>query len=166
MKKQFLSVLLIAIFGLSVSLVSCKSKPKDADIKASIETALRMNPMSANTRVDVKDGVATISGECKDELCKAKCAEVAAAVKGVKSVVNYCTVAPAPPPVVVVNSDDMVLSKGLADALKDQPGVQYAVRDGKIVLTGEISKAKWVMLKPTLDKMMSKGYDLSKLTIK
>ncbi|MEO7984375.1 MAG: BON domain-containing protein, partial [Bacteroidota bacterium] len=76
-----------------------------------------------------------------------------------------CTVAPAPPPP-IVNASDENLTNGLADALKDHPGVKSSVIDGKIVLTGEIAKAKWVAVKQMLDKLKPKGYDLSGLTIK
>ena len=41
-----------------------------------------------------------------------------------------------------------------------------AIADGKIVLTGEIAKVKWMVLKPILDKLKSKGYDLTGLKIK
>lgn len=152
--------------GLLLSLsffTACKKKVKDADIKAAIETALKADPLAANTTVSVEKGVATISGECKDEACKTHCAELVKGIKGVKEVVNNCTVA-APPP--VVNADDAALTQGLTDALKDHPGVKFSIADGKIVLTGEIAKAKWVAVKQMLDKLKSKGYDLAGLTIK
>jgi osmotically-inducible protein OsmY len=160
MKKINASLLLIAVSFLAIGFVSCKSKPKDADIKAAIETALKADPMAAGTSVSVEKGVATITGECKDDACKTHCAELVKGIKGVKEVVNNCTVAPA-----VVNATDDVLTKGLADALKDFPSVKSSVVDGKIVLTGEIAKAKWAMLKQMLDKLMSKGYDLAGLKI-
>lgn len=158
------SVIMVAVLTMALGITSCKSKPKDADIKAAVETALKADPMAMGTVVDVKDGVATISGECMDDMCKAHCAELVAGIKGVKSVVNNCTVAPPPAP--VVNADDAALSSGLMDALKDMPGVKGSITEGKIVLTGEIAKAKWAMLKQTLDKMKPKGYELSGLTIK
>ena len=37
---------------------------------------------------------------------------------------------------------------------------------GKIVLKGEIAKAKWAALKQMLDKLTPKGYNLDGLTIK
>lgn len=120
--------------------------------------------MGANTMVTVDKGVATITGECKDDMCKASCEKIVAGVKGVKSVVNNCNVAAAPMP--VMNGDDEALTKGLMDALKDNSTVKSSVANGKIVLTGEISKAKWVALKQMLDKLKSKGYDLAGLTIK
>lgn len=164
MKKLTIPVLLMGIFALAISFTSCKKKMKDADIKAAIETALKADPMAANTVVSVDKGVATISGECKDEMCKTHCADLVKGIKGVKEVVNNCTIAPPPAP--VVNAEDEALARGLADALKDQPGLSFSINEGKIVLTGEIAKAKWLALKQTLDKLKSKGYDLAGLTIK
>jgi len=163
MKKLSTAILLMGVLALTISFTSCKKKAKDADIKAAIETALKADPMSANTMVSVDKGVATISGECKDEACKTHCADLVKGIKGVKEVVNNCTVA-APMP--VVNADDAALTQGLTDALKDHPGVKFSINEGKIVLTGEIAKAKWVAVKQMLDKLMSKGYDLAGLTIK
>ncbi len=154
----------MGVFALAISFNACKKKVKDADIKAAIETALKADPMSANTMVSVDKGVATITGECKDELCKTHCAEMVKGIKGVTEVVNNCTIAPKMD--VVVNADAEALTKGLMDALKDHAGVKSSVVDGKIVLTGEIAKAKWAALKKMLDKLMSKGYDLTGLTIK
>jgi hyperosmotically inducible periplasmic protein len=163
MKKLFLPLLLIAATAFTVSFTSCKGKPKDADIQAEIVKALAADPMAANTKVTVDKGVATLSGECKDDMCKAHCAEMVGKIKGVTSVVNNCTVAPVVAP--VINPADDILNKGLVDALKDHPTVKSSIADGKIVLTGEIAKAKWMMLKPLLDKLKAKGYDLAGLKI-
>lgn len=165
--KRRAPVFLIAVLALTVSFSSCKKKMKDADIKAAVEKALAADPMSANTTVSVEKGVATITGECKDEMCKSKCEEMVKGIKGVEKVVNNCTVAPPPPPpAAVINPADEELTKGVADALKDVPGIKSSVADGKIVLTGEIAKAKWAGLKQLLDKLKPKGYDLTGLTIK
>ena len=164
MKKLSTSILLMGVLALTISFTSCKKKAKDADIKAAIETALKADPMSVNTMVSVDKGVATLTGECKDQACKDHCGEMVKGIKGVKEVVNNCMVAP--PPMPVMNADAEALTKGLTDALKDHPGVKFSVNEGKIVLTGEIAKAKWVAVKQMLDKLMSKGYDLTGLTIK
>ena len=164
MNKVFFRTLALTLLICTALLFSCKNKPKDADIKAAIETALKADPMASGTTVSVEKGIATITGECKDEACKTHCAELVKSIKGVKEVVNNCTVAPADAP--VVNPADDVLIKGLNDALKDHPGVRYELKDGKIVLIGELAKAKWIAVKQMLDKLQSKGYDLSKLIIK
>lgn len=166
MKKFRTPFLLIAVASLAIGFSSCKSKPKDADIKAAIETALKADPMAAGTTVSVDKGVATLAGECKDEMCKTHCAELVKGIKGVKDVVNNCTIAAPPPPPMTTDATMDMLSQGLTDALKDHPGVTGTVENGKIVLKGEIAKAKWAMIKQTLDKLKPAGYELSGLKIK
>ncbi|MEO5945595.1 MAG: BON domain-containing protein [Chitinophagaceae bacterium] len=161
MKKISTTIAMMAFFALAISFTACKSKVSDGDIKTNVETALKADPMGGNIMVAVDKGVVTISGESKDDASKTHFGEIAKGVKGVKEVINNCTVTPP-----VVNSTDDVLSRGLADALKDNPGVTGSVEMGKIVLKGEIAKAKWMSLKQMLDKLTPKGYDLDGLTIK
>jgi hyperosmotically inducible protein len=157
MKKLLSSFLLVALAFTAIGFTSCKKKVKDADIKTAIETALKADPMAANTMVSVEKGVATITGECKDEMCKAHCADMVKAIKGVTSVVNNCTVAP--PVVAPLTTDTAVdaLSKSVADALKDYPGVIGAVKDQVLTLTGEISKDKLQKLMMGLNALKSMG---------
>jgi hyperosmotically inducible periplasmic protein len=155
--KQKLSSLLLLIGAVALISTStgCKKKPKDADIKAAVEAALKADPSAASTMVaDVKDGVVTITGECKDDACKANCEKMVAAVKNVKSVVNNCTVMPP----VVINPDD-VLSKKLTDALASFPGVTGTVKEGAIMLGGEIKKADLAKLMMALNALNPKKVD-------
>ncbi len=150
----------------TVSFVSCK--PKDADIQAAVEAKINAMPdMVKGATVAVKDGVATLTGECKDEMCKAACDKAASEVKGVKSVVSNFTLAA--PPVVfvppVITADDP-LTKSVADATKDYPGITASVKDGVISLTGPISADKWKKLKMALDGLHPKKVDGTGLTIK
>ena len=86
-------LLLATVISITLGFVSCK--PKDSDIKTAIEQKLKASPGMMGTMVaNVQDGVATISGQCKDEACKTMCEKEVAGIKGVKSVVNNCTVAP------------------------------------------------------------------------
>ena len=162
-----LTKLLMAIAIMTtVSFVSCS--PKDADIQADIETKLKAMPdMVTGATVEVKDGVATLSGECKDEMCKAACEKTAKEVKGVKSVVSNFTMAAAPAAAapVVIAADDP-LTKAVADATKDYPGVTASVKDGVVSVTGEITKDKWKKLKMALDGLHPKKVDGTGLTIK
>ena len=119
--KQKLSRLLLLLA--TVALISstspgCKSKPKDADVKSSVETALRANPETDGLMVDVKDGVVTLTGETKNEEAKTKASELATAVKGVKSVQNNVMIAAAPPPPVQISADESLM-QGVRDAIKD-----------------------------------------------
>ena len=73
MKQQIARSLLLfaAVAFMSGSITGCKSKVKDADIKTAAEAALATNPDFKGISVDVKDGVATISGEVKDASAQA-----------------------------------------------------------------------------------------------
>ncbi|MEO6671652.1 MAG: BON domain-containing protein [Ferruginibacter sp.] len=164
--KLFMAVAMMA----TISLVSCK--PKDADVKASVESALRAVPESATTMVDVKDGVATISGECKDDACKAMCEKTVAGVKGVKSVVNNCTVTPPPPPVVVApppasltTTLDEATQQKVKDGLKDIKDVTVTFDADKAVVAGSVTKADRMKIMQMLAAAKVKS-DVSKLTDK
>ncbi|OSZ77865.1 hypothetical protein CAP36_16045 [Chitinophagaceae bacterium IBVUCB2] len=164
MKLKLPRILLLAcsIALLGATITSCKKKQSDADIKAAVETALKAEPMSTVTMVDVKDGVVTISGECKDDMCKASCEKTAAAVKGVKSVVNNLTVA-APPPPPTIAADDP-LTSAVNDALKAFPGVSATVKDGIISVTGKIAKADRQKLMMALQALNPKKVDVTGLS--
>ena len=149
--------------------VSCK--PKDADIKANVEKALRADPMMSSTTVDVKDGVVTMGGECKDDACKAGCEKIVAGVKGVKSVVNNCTVAPPPPPPPVsvsVSALALDVQQKIKDGLKDIKGLTAVSFSEKgAVLIGEVTKADNLKIKQILGSAkVTLDAAASKLTIK
>ncbi|MGV3547810.1 MAG: BON domain-containing protein [Pedobacter sp.] len=138
----------------SIAVVSCK--PKDADVKAAVEKTISANAALTGVVVDVKDGVATISGELKSEADKVAAETAAKAIKGVKSVTNNITVVPAVSSNAVLSATHQAIAAGLRDLTKDLSTVKYAVKDGVITLTGEISKAKnvaftqaYMALKPT-----------------
>lgn len=161
MKK--LTGILVAIIICS-SLQYCKSKEKDPTIKEAVEVALAANSDFSGLRADVKDGVATITGEVKDESTKMAVTPAVSAVKGVKSVQNNTTVAaPAPVSAPVVISADDPLTKGVADALKDHPTVKATVSNGVITVTGEATSANRVKIKQALDALHPKKTDLSGL---
>jgi osmotically-inducible protein OsmY len=164
--KQKLSRLLL-LFG-TVALISsaipgCKSKVNDAEVKTAVETALQANPETAGLMVDVKDGVATVSGEAKDEAAKTKATELAKDVKGVKSVENNVSVAPPPPPVEITADDP--LTSAVKDATKDYPTVTATVKDGVISVSGELKSDSWKKLKMTLDGLKPKKVDASGLKV-
>ena len=157
MTKVFLALLVAG----TVSFVSCK--PKDADVKASVDKVLVINPDYSNAVVTVTDGVATLTGEVKDDATKAALEASVKNVKGVKSVVNN-TVVPAPVVPPVIAADDP-LTAAVKDATKDYPGVMATVKDGVISLTGTIEKSKLVKLMQALNGLNPKSID-NKLTVK
>ena len=151
--------------------VSCK--PKDADILKSVnEKIAGMTEMKGMTAT-VTDGVVTLSGECKDEKCKADCQKAIedAKIKGVKSVVSNCTIAP-PPPAAPASTEVSVTDPKLQDAvkaiIKDIPGITIGgFSDKGVILNGDISKANNMKLKQALAaaKIMIDAA-ASKLTVK
>ena len=133
--------------------VSCK--PKDADIKATIEAAIKADPMLTGAMVDVKDGVATVTGEMKDDACKALCEKTIGAIKGVKSVVNSCTITPpvvfTPPASTEVSVTDPKLQDAVKAIIKDIPGITIGGFSVKgVILNGDISKANNMKLRQAL----------------
>lgn len=155
MKKTLqLSLVLLASL-LVLGTTSCKKKLKDADIQTAIETVLKADADMSGTMVTVKDGVATLSGVCKDETCKSKCEEAVKKIEGVKSIVNNCTVAPPPEAIVPPVAD--ALSQAIADAVKDFPGVKTELKDGVLTLTGEIQKASLQKLMMGLNALKTMG---------
>jgi hyperosmotically inducible periplasmic protein len=135
-------ITLAAALMVAVAFTSCK--PKDADIQTGIEAAFKADPKAATTKVEVKEGVATISGECADEACKANCAKLAEGVKGVKPpVVNNCTVKAVveAPASLTTSSLDAATQQKVKDGLKDMKTLTIAGFSGKgVIINGEISK--------------------------
>ena len=165
MKKHFTVLAAILVFMIPWMLTtSCREK--DSDIQAAVETAIKDNKDLASISVEVKDGIATLSGEAKDDMCKSTAETIAGKVKGVKQVVNNCTIAaPAPAPAPVVIAEDDPLTKGVKDAIKDYPSVKADVKDGVVTLTGDIKRADLKKLMMGLNTFKPKKID-NKLTIK
>ena len=74
------------------------------------------------------------------------CEKTVAGVKGVKSVVNNCTVAapvaaPVAPPASVTTMLDDATKQKVMDGLKDIKGVTVEFEGEKAVLSGEVTKA-------------------------
>lgn len=152
---------LTLVAGLATGMTSCKSQDKkDAEAKAKIEAA------APGVVVEVKDGVATLSGEVADGAAKTAAEEAAKKVDGIKSVVNQTTVtppAPAPAPV-VINPDD-ALTTAASAAIKEYSGVTVTVKDGIVTLNGEIKKADLPKLMQKVNEIKPKKVE-NKLTVK
>lgn len=156
--KTFNFKSLVIMLTLSLALFSCT--PKDADIQKAIVEKLASMPDMAAMTATVTDGVATLSGECKDDACKTSCENLVKTIKGVKSVVNNCTI-PAP---VVINPDDALIVS-IQTALANFPGVTSNVSQGVVTLTGEIKKANLMPLMQSIQALQPKKVE-NKLIIK
>src|SRR5215211_6157325 len=99
MKYSLLKVYIVALlFSMSFQFTSCKSKPKDSDIQASVNEKLSADPGNSNITATVNNGVVTLNGQSSSEAEKANAEQAVKGVKGVTSVVDNVTVAaPAAP---------------------------------------------------------------------
>ena len=141
---KFTKMTIAAALMIAVAFTSCK--PKDSEIKTNVETALKADMKMANTVVDVKDGVVTLSGECTDAECKAKCESTAAGVKGVKPPVvnNLLVAAPVvvdPAPASTTTVLDAATKQAVTDGMKDIKGVTVEFTADKAVIKGEVTAA-------------------------
>lgn len=156
------------LMGLAVSatLVFASCKPKDDDILKSVnEKIAGMTEMKGLT-ASVTDGVVTLTGECKDEKCKTDCQKAIedAKIKGVKSVVSNCTIAPPPPPppASLTTVLDAATMQKVKDGLKDLKGITLNFDGDKAVLAGDVTKADRMKIMQMLAAAKVKS-DVSKL---
>lgn len=170
LKMKLTKVLMAVVIAASLAFVSCK--PKDGDIKAKIEEAIKADKMMAGAVVDVKDGVATISGEVMDDKCKEYCEKTIGSIKGVKSVLNNCTVtppvvAPVAPASITAAVTDPKLQDAVKAIIKDIPGVSLTgFSDKGVILAGTITKANNLKLKQALSAAKIMLDASSALTVK
>jgi hypothetical protein len=165
MRKNSRFAILLLLFFISPFFIS-SCGPKDSKIQTDVETVIRNNPSSNGIAASVQNGVVTLSGECKDEASKSTVESEVAKVKGVKRVVNNCTIATPPAqsaPVTI--AEDETLNSNVKDAIKDYPGVKATVKDGVITLTGNIKRPDLQKLIMSLQSLRPKKID-NQLTIK
>jgi hyperosmotically inducible protein len=155
----------IMIISMITTVCLCLSScsPKDADIQKSISEKIATTPEMAGLTASVKEGVVTLSGECKDMSCKSNCEKMVKDIKGVKSVVNNCTIPPPPAPVVI--NPDAILITAVQSALTNYPGVTSSVSQGVVTLTGEIKKDNLMPLMQSIQALNPKKVE-NKLKIK
>ena len=142
MKTKKLFSMLSLVFLLGVGLTACDNV-KDSDLEIKAMDVIATNPDAANVDVMVVDKVATLSGSVADDVTKGYVETSVQGVKGIKSTVNNIMVIPPAPDYTEM---DNTLRGALPDALKDHPTVQAEVRDGVIILTGEVKKKDLPMI--------------------
>lgn len=163
--------LLAVAIAATIGFVSCK--PKDADIKAEVDKAIKENADLSGLTADVKEGVVTLSGTIKDEASKTNAATIVQGLKGVKNVVNDITLPPPPPPPTPTVTEpasvstvlDAATQQKVKDGLKDIAGVTVTFEADKAVLAGEVSKANRIKIMQILAAAKVKS-DVSKLVDK
>ncbi|EJL74979.1 BON domain-containing protein [Chryseobacterium populi] len=144
----------MAALALAVSFgsISCKKKVSDADLQTQATTIVTSNP---NASVEVKEGVAHLSGTFPDQASKDAVIAKLKAVTGVKEVMDMATVAPAatPAPVETQSAVDPAVQKKVQDAVKDFPSVKVEVVNGELTLTGSVSKEQARKVKESVDAL-------------
>jgi osmotically-inducible protein OsmY len=124
--KKTIFLFLTASF---LSLVACK--PKDADIKLAVDSAISS---VQGVNADVSEGVVSLNGTVASEDAKAAAENAAKEVKGVKSVSNNIMV------VVPIISGDQQLIDGLKTVLAGFGSIEGSVKDSVVTLTGTAKK--------------------------
>jgi len=124
----------LAMFTFCTLLFACKADDSKIQEAATAEIAA----IDPGASVTVKDGVATLSGQVKDQATQDALANSVKDVKGVKSVVNNTTLASS---AVQVNPDDLIRAAIEENFLEaGVRGVDFTVAAGVVTLTGEISR--------------------------
>lgn len=136
--------------AVSFGAVSCKKKVSDADLQTQATTVVTANPGAS---VEVKDGVAHLSGTFETQEAKDAMIKQLKAITGVKEVMDMATVAPAVAPVETKSVVDPTVQQKVQDAVKDIPGVKVEVVNGELTLTGSVSSADARKVKESVDAL-------------
>ncbi|HCN52163.1 MAG TPA: BON domain-containing protein [Chryseobacterium sp.] len=154
--KKTIAMAALAV-AVSFGAVSCKKKVSDADLQTQATTVVTSNP---NASVEVKEGVAHLSGTFADPQSKDAMIAKLKAISGIKDVMDMSTVAPPPPPAVETTSAvDPAVQKKVQDAVKDFPSVKVEVVNGQLTLTGNVSSQQARKIKESVDALKIGKYN-------
>lgn len=158
--KQLKKILwAFALMGtLNFSLTSCKNEPKDSDLVTKAKSVI-----PEGVTIDVKKGVATLSGEYNDNDAKQSTENAVKAIPGIKSVEDNATVKSESGDVVV--SVDSVLKSKVNDILKGYTGVTADINDGVVTLNGELNRSELPRLMQAINTLQPKKIE-QKLLLK
>lgn len=147
MKKIFQ----IAALALMVSTVaiSCKKKPNDTELATQATEIVKANPTAS---VEVKEGVAHLSGTFATQAEKDAMIASLKAIPGVKDVMDMASVTPAAA-VETASVVDPAVQQKLADAVKDFPTVKAEVVNGELTLTGDVTAEQARKIKMSVDAL-------------
>jgi hyperosmotically inducible protein len=147
MKKIFQ----MAALALMVSTVaiSCKKKPNDTELATQATEIVKANPTAS---VEVKEGVAHLSGTFATQAEKDAMIASLKAIPGVKDVMDMSSVVPAAV-VETASVVDPAVQQKLADAVKDFPTVKAEVVNGELTLTGDVTAEQARKIKMSVDAL-------------
>ncbi|KMQ67940.1 transporter [Chryseobacterium sp. FH2] len=147
--KKTIAMAALAV-AVSFGAVSCKKKVSDADLQTQATTVVTSNPSAS---VEVKDGVAHLSGTFETQQAKDAMIAQLKAITGVKEVMDMATVAPAAAPVETQSAVAPEVQQKVKDALKDFPSVKVEVVNGELTLTGNASPTQARKIKESVDAL-------------
>ncbi|WP_126651934.1 BON domain-containing protein [Chryseobacterium aureum] len=155
--KKTIAMAALAV-AVSFGAVSCKKKVSDADLQTQATTVVTSNP---NASVEVKEGVAHLSGTFADQQSKDAMIAKLKAISGVKDVMDMSTIAAAPAaaPVETASAVDPAVQKKVQDAVKDFPSVKVEVVNGQLTLTGNVSALQARKIKESVDALKIGKYN-------
>lgn len=153
--KKTIAMAALAI-AVSFGAVSCKKKVSDADLQTQATTVVTSNP---NASVEVKEGVAHLSGTFADPQSKDAMIAKLKAINGIKEVMDMATVAAPPAPVETTVAVDPAVQKKVQDAVKDFPSVKVEVVNGELTLTGNVSGLQARKIKESIDALKIGKYN-------
>jgi hyperosmotically inducible protein len=147
MKKIFQ----MAALALMVSTVaiSCKKKPNDTELATQATEIVKANPTAS---VEVKEGVAHLSGTFATQAEKDAMIASLKAIPGVKDVMDMSSVVPAAV-VETASVVDPAVQQKLADAVKDFKTVKVEVVNGELTLTGDVTAEQARKIKMSVDAL-------------
>ncbi|MCL1675643.1 BON domain-containing protein [Elizabethkingia meningoseptica] len=146
--KKILTTAALAILVSTVA-VSCKKKNNDADLQAKATAVVAVDPQ---VKVEVKDGVAHLSGTFKDAAAKDQMIASLKAIEGVKDVMDMSTVeAPAQVETKVASAPENL--QKVKDALKDFPKVKAEVVNGELTISGDVTRDQAMKIKQSVDAL-------------
>ncbi|MGM5630609.1 BON domain-containing protein [Apibacter raozihei] len=155
MKQLSKFLVAFAIMGsLTVAVTSCKSGPKDSELTTQAQAVL-----PEGVTIDVKKGVATLTGEFNDDIAQQSAENALKAIPGIKTVENKATVK-----AVVVSADEELKAK-INTVLKNYAGVTADVKDGVVTLNGELQRVDLPKLMQAVTMLQPKKVE-QKLTLK
>jgi osmotically-inducible protein OsmY len=134
----FSSIALFSTLLISLPLAVSSSDIKDSDITLAVERHLQKDDGVPAHLIDVrtKNGIVTLSGPVENLLARERAAEIAATIKGVRSVINLIDV------LSIIRTDAEILTD-VEHALLDDPAtdvfdVKVKVQNGSVALTGRV----------------------------
>lgn len=152
--------ILMGAVALAVSFVSisCKKKVSDADLQTQATTIVTSNP---NASVEVKDGVAHLSGTFANQQAKDAMITQLKAVNGIKDVMDMSVLEEpsVTPSVTTTTVVDPVVQQKVKDAVKDFPGVTVEVVNNELTLKGNVSPDQARKIKESVDALKIGKYN-------